>query len=900
MGVPKSLTKIRVLVKQVGKTVESESATETLTDQLLTVLRDLPCLDLSRPEHQAIQPQIESSAVALWNLAVAKKTSGKLGAQLNAKLRHISCSLVFLSCTKTGDANICRRQAIMSLKTARAWLDSNNPSMAESSLSVASESIEKLRRQLLDGATEGDVQESGALTQTKLDIEKDYFKLLSYKAEAACAQGQHECAVKLIQTATELLQSLPHESQFLAMLCYNFGVECFQSNKFEGAVTWLMNSFELGKRNDAVGHKNQARTLRLLAHTYLEWDSQQYWQKALNAIGLANAEHSHPAGLFLKIRILLQGEETDDTLRAGLEEVLRHAELTVDLAITTIRLVLQHKRADIGFDALSQLEMRFQHSPDLGKLIVMHLEALLQLKQLSAAKTLLQNYLADEARGSQSDMIVKKHIHLLLWEQAAHAFEEKDFGEALEWYDFSLGLFSCGECSTDTNMAKLHRNRALCQLGLQQLDKAEQAVSEAEKCDSSSGHTYFVKFKIALTRNNQQEAILALEKMSDCSLQTLDSKDVHCSSENIHGLICLAAQLAFEQSSRGVAMRALECLVRHSSDPQQVLTALRCLTRLRLTFIAENTDKRHDLDVIISYIKTALQKLTELVKKVSSISTNDCLQNEAAWFMKIAWNMALQCGDAYQEMNELFILCCKVAGMCEEDAASLVRQKTCLLMAAAASLKEAMGSRDETDKTDILRRSLQHIEDCHAICRKIRDLSMISDSEGHGMDHTATVLLVLYEFEAKARLGDVNLEAVLEKALLLPQVEPKAFETMAALAQEARPGCRGLSIRILKIAIKKHLQMLSVNYTQVSKAFHSLIELALQTGSSTDTGSREEAWGYYVDVTDIVQHRAQGSYPEMEVLWLMTKAWNCGINFYRSVYTHRIKFLTNLIMHRLN
>ena len=36
--------------------------------------------------------------------------------------------------------------------------------------------------------------------------------------------------------------------------------------------------------------------------------------------------------------------------------------------------------------------------------------------------------------------------------------------------------------------------------------------------------------------------------------------------------------------------------------------------------------------------------------------------------------------------------------MCEEDAASLVRQKTCLLMAAAASLKEAMGSRDETDK----------------------------------------------------------------------------------------------------------------------------------------------------------------------------------------------------------
>ena len=42
-----------------------------------------------------------------------------------------------------------------------------------------------------------------------------------------------------------------------------------------------------------------------------------------------------------------------------------------------------------------------------------------------------------------------------------------------------------------------------------------------------------------------------------------------------------------------------------------------------------------------------------------------------------------------------------------------------------------------------------------------------------------------------------------------------------------------------------------------SKVFHSLVELALQTGSSTDPDSRDEAWGYYVDVTDIVQHRAQ-------------------------------------------
>ena len=47
-----------MLVKEIGKADESESATERFSDKLLTVLHDLPCLDLTRPEHQAIQPQV--------------------------------------------------------------------------------------------------------------------------------------------------------------------------------------------------------------------------------------------------------------------------------------------------------------------------------------------------------------------------------------------------------------------------------------------------------------------------------------------------------------------------------------------------------------------------------------------------------------------------------------------------------------------------------------------------------------------------------------------------------------------------------------------------------------------------------------------------------------------------
>lgn len=42
-----------------------------------------------------------------------------------------------------------------------------------------------------------------------------------------------------------------------------------------------------------------------------------------------------------------------------------------------------------------------------------------------------------------------------------------------------------------------------------------------------------------------------------------------------------------------------------------------------------------------------------------------------------------------------------------------------------------------------------------------------------------------------------------------------------------------------------------------SKAFHSLIHLALHSGSNIDPANREEAWGYFLDVTDVIDNKAK-------------------------------------------
>ena len=44
-------------------------------------------------------------------------------------------------------------------------------------------------------------------------------------------------------------------------------------------------SYEIGRGKPNTDCVRQARTLRLLANTFLEWDGPAYWQKALSAVG---------------------------------------------------------------------------------------------------------------------------------------------------------------------------------------------------------------------------------------------------------------------------------------------------------------------------------------------------------------------------------------------------------------------------------------------------------------------------------------------------------------------------------------------------------------------------------------------------------------------------------------
>ena len=58
-------------------------------------------------------------------------------------------------------------------------------------------------------------------------------------------------------------------------------------------------------------------------------------------------------------------------------------------------------------------------------------------------------------------------------------------------------------------------------------------------------------------------------------------------------------------------------------------------------------------------------------------------------------------------------------------------------------------------------------------------ISLTYVGSDNGNDTTVPVLLLLYEFETKARLGNADLDKILDRAVALPYADAKVFEIMA-------------------------------------------------------------------------------------------------------------------------
>ncbi|XP_056013894.1 testis-expressed protein 11-like [Ostrea edulis] len=829
-------------------------------------------LELQQHPNKDIMEQMETIAVNLWNFTVSLKTGRRLSLLSNAKLRQICLKIVEAAVTTTEDHMKIKRKIAMGLKTARAWLDTKEITMAASVLELTDQFVKQLQKLIVE-----DVNRCGSTDSSdkwKLDVEEDLFKLLCYKAEANLTQDDDSTALELIQIAKEMLVKFPHEGAFLAMLCYNFGVELYQKKKFEQAVVWLKESFEMGKYQTNLDAKNQARTLRLLASVYLEMNEEDHILKALNAVTLANNGFPHPSGLFLYLRILLKTKEPNSVICKAISDIMQQPGISPEVGINTALLLSKNERHDLAVGLMKELIKKHEHSSILGELLMTNFDILLASKEKQLLKEFVEYCIVENNTHRALDPVVRRRFHIEFWALAYTADEEKNYPEALDWYNYSLSLYNREE-SGDQNLARLQRNRATCYLNLGQMDKATDAINEARKWDPSSINTLFMSFKLALAGSNVEQAKDILKNM--CSeVAKLENTEKEVEAQK---LICQAAHMAYENHRELTASLALECLANCSTDLTQTLTALRCLIRLKLSQVDQDSTVSIEDIGLLRDIRMAYNKL--LQEQEITCKKSPKLSEEASWFMRVAWNLALKCENRPDLMKDLFVLSSQYSSLCPDDEENtLMRKKTCLLMAAAACLQQARteGQLHKTKET-FLGEAIHLIHECKFINQQIQqEMDRDSSLDTRSKDKS-DLLMLMYEFEARCKLQDPAVEDVIEVLLKIPNPDPKPFETIAALSMEPPSTHKNITVRAMKIAIRKHLQMPAVDYDRISKLFRGLIQTVLSTASDN---TKEEALKYYDDVVDLIDRKAQRDYPETEILWLMVKAWNCGVTFYSS------------------
>uniref|UniRef100_A0A8C5UMS5 Protein ZIP4 homolog n=1 Tax=Malurus cyaneus samueli TaxID=2593467 RepID=A0A8C5UMS5_9PASS len=573
----------------------------------------------------------------------------------------------------------------------------------------------------------------------RADVEKSLFKVLSYQAESAVAQGDFQKAVMCMQRCKDMLMKLPKETCYLAVLCYNFGVETYEWKKYEQKFKSFVFVYMF-----TCGYFFcfQAKVLRLLATTYFEWDCSLYLDKALKAISLAN-----------------------QVVMFSLAEFTR-LEMSLDSCLNIAKLLLEHGRESVGFDFLKSVPERFESSPDLGKITLLHIEFLLQNKRELLAKQKIEEVIIGHYTGKQLLPEALNQLHIILWDR-------KSYSEALHWYNYSVSFYTPGQI--DQNLAKLQRNMASCYLHLNQVDKAKEAVKQAERCDPTSIFTKFSVYKIA------------------CSIYK------PCFN-------------SFQSDQQIVAIKALEYLSEHLKDCRQLFAAL---------------------------------------KRVS----NHLFTSRLLYMGKILITFSY--------------FWCQLSQFCPSDKAVLIAQKTCLLMAAAVDLEMGRQNVTPSEQTELFSQALQHLQTCKEIWKVLK---LTGD---FAKDPTDTLLL-LYEFEARSKLNDPTLHNLMESVWEQPQIEIKTLEIIASLAMESPARYPVLCKKALKSALNLHRKQAVIDAVKFSKCLHSLINISLPTGlTDLDSCVLQEVWDYFEDALSVVS--STDAYPETEILWLMTRAWNTGI-----------------------
>ncbi|EFC48396.1 predicted protein [Naegleria gruberi] len=710
---------------------------------------------------------------------------------------------------------------------------------------------------------EGDSNDLDKSTETALS---NILTLYVDRAESHFQIGDSAAAYSNIQAAKRLVEKLPHEIQRISMIEYNYAVDLNSKERYEDAIRWLKDSFELYELDENKNLQKQSRTLRLLSNAYLE---SKMFDQGLNCVQIANNMFKTPQGIFLEVRLFAKLNREEEVERT-IQELLRNPETPLNLSVSALKDIVEQGFNKVAFKCYKKLLEAANGSEQEPRVLVRYFDFLANhcsgdLNQDDMLKIIDRMIHLSQSSSSNITIIKEslKELECILWNIAWKHYQKKEYPQAIVFYNHSLKILPMDEM---IDRAKVLRSIARCYLDDKQLTEACKAAENAEQLDPKSLHSHYLMYQISIKENNISHAKNYLKKM------------MH-DEEFKNSFLAISAHDAYKENIYDVAIVALEALMEEEQSSNTMSLEISQILRT-LTYLSTLIK---DKQKVLKYLQLTKDFLNK--ENVSFFREED-MEAEIEWFHRVAWNHGGESVNEadYESSFQFYSLASVFYNYRTANLETFSTQKYCYLMKIHCVIEEVKSSEEYVNGEELSlknREKLQLMLDEIQNCKKL--LSKISEKESGGLEKKPDkvyTLLYLAELQILVMLKCdevLIMDVVSSTSKLDGIIGPNIFEAMSSICLSNEKQVYYQSAKhSLQTALRKAMHNSSPNYNKVVHLFTSLIQICR---------TREESMSFFEELFKLLNQIKPNDHflksEQKHFVWLCTESWNNGVYYYK-------------------
>ncbi|KAJ9210312.1 hypothetical protein DTO166G4_8087 [Paecilomyces variotii] len=695
----------------------------------------------------------------------------------------------------------------------------------------------------------------------------------------------------------------------LADACYRIGKWLLSNHDLHAAIIWFERALGSAGDSQMLQHQecdaNSTRlvTQQALVRAHLELNTEESRVRITELLASLDEEHGNAIStLMLKLEVIVRGSSFDssayyDTLLKTIH-TLQPTDKNTEMILYYIH-KLRNQSVELSAEAFRQLLV--QKTIPTGNRSSIESVFLGLLWSIATSPSHLPNGLdilidavtkTNEGWGKPLSATCSHASLILIWKKVDFASSQGNYEEAERWSQFAQHLIF-QQCK-EVNRAKIKRKLMFCALQNSNVVLARQTANELNQEDKLNPLTLYLMYNLSLREMNMELGASCLRAL--CELESGRTYILACIME---------AQQSGNRQQAVVALKQLLDTLDHNDSKQIHLPALlRCTTRLLASNLEDETHELETPEYLCQIFEKAATQATEehYSAKVKTFS-----MTELEWFSRNSYNLALELRRSWPLDYSLRLLnvSVKLVDLYPRDvdpiAQIYARRMLCEFLATAIIVSRAREQTDSSIKEE------QYL-DVRIYVQGFRNNIQSQLDRKDAPDHEEWLqryrTMLSFDFEAVIYMNQLeSLRTLIDEAGTVADGRLYTIFADAIL-------CSHIPIEIKSQAFEQMIHTITTLrspylntafYQKLPRYIHCLFELALpptkatelepasslisptleSSPSSSNTLAESVLDRAYIMARDIRHsHRQDMSYPDDELEWLATMAFNRAVDLY--------------------